>query len=115
MKKENIIAMIEREFTELNDTNIEQSIRELLIDPSTELREWDYGKNEEWHQCWKVLTHPESNTGIYYCTEGFGPTCPWGLMHLKGTDHMSIGTDCAWYKTFLEAFFESCAVNNLKK
>jgi hypothetical protein len=70
------------------------------------MRPWDYGRPGEAFPCWLVPEHQASNTGIAYCEQGFGPRCPWGLLFLEGTEHMSMGMDSAWFEYFLEACFE---------
>jgi hypothetical protein len=51
-----------------------------------------------------VLEEHASKTGIAYCESGFGLTAPWGLI---GLEDSSMGMDCSWYTTFLQAYFES--------
>lgn len=108
-----IQAVVEAELATLNDPRVTSHIRRLLVEPTTLLRKWDYGAPGQTYPCWAVLNHTESNTGIAYCEFGFGPRAPWGLVFLSGTSHMSIGMDSAWFKSFLEAYFESKAAADL--
>lgn len=71
-------------------------------------RDWDYGRDDERFTCWTVLEHSPSNTGIAYCQQGFGPSCPWGLVSLSG-QHMGIGMDCGWFSTLESAMRGSMA------
>ena len=71
-------------------------------------RDWDYGNSGERFVCWTVLEHPDSNTGIAYCAQGFGPKHPWGLVFLSGP-YMSIGMDSGWYASLEDAMRESMA------
>ncbi len=95
-----IRVAVERELQQITDTALVQRIRQLLVVPYAVEREWDYGAPGERFVCWTVLEHRASNTGIAFCSEGFGPSDPWGLVSLSGP-HMSIGMDCLWY-AFLE-------------
>lgn len=61
-------------------------------------RAWDYGAKGVMYPCWTILEHVGSNTGVAYCTDGFGPAYPWGLVFLTGS-HMSMGMDCSWYSS----------------
>jgi len=103
-------ALIDRELTALLDPRMAEHIRRLLVEPRIVLRNWAYGEPSEQYPCWAVLEDSESGTGIAYCEQGFGPRCPWGLVWLDGDGRqMSIGQDCGWFPTFLEACFESHA------
>jgi hypothetical protein len=76
------------------------------------LRGWDYGKPGQQYPCWTVLDDfANSEIGIAFCEEGFGPACPWGLIFKNDDDGQSasMGMDSGWYPRFLLAFFESSA------
>ena len=102
-------ALVESELARVSDPRVIAEIRKLLVMPQPIMRAWDYGAEGEAYVCWSVLEHPPSNTGIAYCEHGFGPSFPWGLVFLQGTEHMSMGMDSAWYEHFVEAFLESAA------
>ena len=108
-----VAVLIEAELSRLQDQRVVSHIRSLLVPPSSILREWDYGAPEESYPCWAVLDHAKSNTGIAYCEFGFGPRSPWGLVALSGSSNMSIGMDCGWFQSFIEAYFESFAATDL--
>jgi len=55
-----------------------------------------------------VIEHRESNTGIAFCNQGFGPAYPWGLVFLSG-EHMSIGMDSGWFISLEQAMRDSMA------
>ncbi len=108
-----LLKIVSAELAALNDARITEHVRSLLVPPVPVVRAWDYGTPDEAYPCWSVLEHKRSNTGIAYCESGFGPSDPWGLVFLNGTEYMSIGMDAAWYPRFLDAYFESMAASEL--
>ena len=108
--EESIASILRIQLDELSEGSRLHQIKRLLIAPRLERRIWDYGSEGQMFPCWFVLDHPESNTGIAYCDEGFGPRCPWGLMFLTG-EHLSMGPDASWYPELGAAFAESMAYN----
>jgi hypothetical protein len=102
-----ISDLVEREFERIRDRRVVEKIRPLLITPYPVERLWDYGAPGQRFTCWTVLEHADSNTGIAFCSEGFGPSYPWGLVFLSG--HLNIGMDCSWYVSLEDAFRESMA------
>jgi len=107
-----VSALVEHEIESITDKVLAQRIRDLLIPPYPVERDWDYGAPREHFTCWTVLEHPPSNTAIAYCSKGFGPLYPWGLVFLAGP-HMSIGMDCGWFASFEGAMRESMAWDGL--
>ncbi len=103
-----ISDLVEREVRLVTDTRVADRIRELLVIPYPVQRSWDYGAPDEQFTCWTVLEHAPSNTGIAFCSEGFGPSDPWGLVFLSGS-HMNIGMDSGWYASLEDAIRESMA------
>lgn len=103
-----IAELVERELARISDTALVDRIRELLVTPYPVEREWDYGAPGERFPCWTVLEHHASNTGIAFCSEGFGPSDPWGLVFLSGSQ-MSIGRDDAWFVSLEDAVRNSMA------
>lgn len=103
-----ISELVEREIMNMTDPRIAQRIRELLVSPYPVERTWDYGTPGEQFTCWTLLEHPPSNTGIAFCSQGFGPSNPWGLVFLSGP-HMSIGMDSGWFGSLEDAMRESMA------
>jgi hypothetical protein len=91
-----ISKLVELEVLRITDIRLADKIRELLVTPYPVERTWDYGEPDEQFTCWTVLEHPPSNTSIAYCSEGFGPSNPWGLVQLTGPD-MSMYMDCCWH------------------
>ncbi len=104
-----IRALVANELAGVSEPSVKAYIGSLLVEPQIVMRQWDYGEIGEVFPCWSVLNHSRSNTGIAYCEYGFGPKNPWGLVGLSGSDHKSMGMDCGWFPTFLEAFFDSAA------
>lgn len=105
---EEISELVERELARISDSNLIQRVRELLVNPYPVSRGWDYGAVGEQFVCWTVLEHPESNTGIAFCSQGFGPTYPWGLVFLSGR-YMGIGMDSGWFASLEGAMRDSMA------
>jgi len=103
-----IKALVERELAGIRDASLVQTIRALLVTPYPVERAWDYGTADERFTCWTVLEHKPSNTGIAFCSRGFGPSDPWGIVFLSGP-RMSIGMDSAWFASFEDAIRESAA------
>jgi hypothetical protein len=108
-----VTELLERELAILGDRRVADHIRGLLVTPYVQIRAWDYGQRGDAYPCWIVLEHSASNTGIAYCEGGFGPTFPWGLLFLKGREHMSMGMDSGWFERFLKTYFESPASTDL--
>jgi hypothetical protein len=108
-----ITALLERELSALSDPRVVAHIRSLLVTPRCETRPWDYGRPDEGFPCWIVLKHSPTNSAVAFCEHGFGPAAPWGLLRLEGTEHMSMGMDSGWFRSFLEAYFDSKAVTEL--
>jgi hypothetical protein len=108
-----ISTLIEAELSSITESRIASHIRSLLVRPKPVMRAWDYGYEGEAYPCWSVLSHTPSNTGIAYCESGFGPNSPWGLVFLSGAERMSIGMDSAWFKHFLQAYFDCKASSEL--
>jgi hypothetical protein len=103
-----ISGLIEQELQRVTDEGLAKSIRELLVTPYPVKRAWNYGPRGQQFVCWSVLEHHSSNTGIAYCSEGFGPAYPWGLVFLSGP-HMSIGMDSSWFASLEDAMRNSMA------
>ena len=101
-------ALVKDELARMADARVTNHIRSLLIEPNPVLRDWDYGEKGQQYVCWTVLEDYASKTGIAYCKSGFGPRAPWGLIWLEDS---SIGMDSSWFRTFLQACFESAAAS----
>lgn len=110
---------IDDELSALANNETVTVIRSLLVEPELVLREWNYpgwrGAEEGMaYECWTVLKHAPTDTGICYSQQGFGPENPWGLVFLTGDPaRLSMGADFGWYPTFLQAFAEFCAERDL--
>ena len=107
-RKETVRDILEAEIERITDPSVLARVRDLLVEPTPVNRGWDYGSPGETFTCWTVLAHPESNTGIAYCEQGFGPSNPWGLVFLSGP-HAGIGMDSGWYDTLEAAVRNSMA------
>ena len=108
LSSERVRALVDAELSRITDAKLAARIRELLVPPRPVEREWDYGPPGQTYTCWTVLEDPDSNSGIAYCEEGFGPTFPWGLVFLTG-EYLSIGMDAGWFDTLEEAMLNSMA------
>lgn len=106
-------SMIASELQRIVDPRVVSHIEKLQVEPRVVLRDWDYGEPGEQYPCWTVLTDTNGSAVIAYCEFGFGPRCPWGLVHDGNCSIGSIGMDFRWYPTFLEAFFESSSATDL--
>ena len=106
--RQEIADRVEHQIQQIADRRVVGKILPLLVTPYPVERSWDYGEPDQKFTCWTVLEHAESNSGIAFCSEGFGPSYPWGLVSLSGP-HMGIGTDCGWYVSLEQAFRESMA------
>lgn len=107
MLTEDIRRLVKNELAKIAQRDLLALAKDLLISPRLELREWDYGVLGTRHECWVVLEHSQSNTAIAYCSEGFGPMYPWGLLFLSG-EHMSMGMDSGWFAS-LEDALRNCS------
>ena len=107
---ETIAARVRVELAGMSDDALRARIQELLVSPYPVTRPWDYGAPGE-YVCWTVLEHRPSNTGIAFCSEGFGPQAPWGLVWLeeRPSSTMSMGMDCGWFPSLAEAMRDSAA------
>jgi hypothetical protein len=107
-------ALIDGELANVSDARVIAYIRGMLVEPYVVQRSWDYGEPGQQYPCWMVLSDPSSGGEIAYCEHGFGPRCSWGLVSSgRGEGVESMGMDSGWYRTFLDAFFESFASVNL--
>jgi hypothetical protein len=104
----NVNNLVATEISRISQAELVNRIRELLVEVRCEHREWDYGEAGKTYPCWIVAEHPDSNTAIAYCEQGFGPSYPWGLLSIQG-QHMSIGMDCSWFVSLEQAFRDSLA------
>jgi hypothetical protein len=110
MEVTHIIALVEQEMLRFTDPVQREKVQALLVTPRCEHRGWDYGEIDQTYPCWIVAEHPQSNTALAYCEQGFGPDNPWGLLSLSlSSHHTSMGMDCAWYSHFDECLRDSFA------
>lgn len=108
LNAEKVSFLAERELQRISQPELVSLIQQLRVEPRCELREWDYGELGEAYPCWIVLEHKDSNTGVAYCEQGFGPATPWGILFLSGP-HMSIGADFSWFVSLEDAVRECSA------
>jgi hypothetical protein len=93
-----ISKLVSEQLAIIRDPKVRDRISSLLVAPYASERDWDYGRPGQKYVCWIVLEHRSSNTAIGYCSEGFGPKNPWGLLFIEGP-YTSMGMDSGWYDT----------------
>lgn len=95
--------LLENEMAVIDNSDLQARVKALLIEPVFMRCAWDYGAPDETYPCWKVVGEPAVDTvGIIYCEQGFGPTCPWGLIWMNEAVP-SMGKDSGWFRSFREA------------
>jgi len=108
-RRQDISSRLEQELKQISDSKLVSRIRELLVAPPCPMeRPWDYGSRGDQFVCWTVLEHHPSNTGVAFCSQGFGPPYSWGLVSLSGS-HMNIGMDSSWFASLEDVMRESLA------
>lgn len=105
-----VSQLVEEQIALIEQPELAEAIRSSLVLPRLENREWDYGEEGQTYPCWIVVEHKESNTGIAYCEQGFGPSSPWGLLFLEGS-RRNMGMDAAWFRFLGDAVQESSIWN----
>ena len=103
---EEVQGLVNAELSKITERELLDFISPFLVKPRCELRDWDYGTPGQQFPCWIVIAHPQSNTAIAYCDQGFGPLCPWGLLSMS-EPHSSMGMDSGWFSTFEDAVRDS--------
>jgi len=103
MDASRISEIVALEIAAVSQGELIDAMRQCLVPPRLEQREWDYSKESTRHPCWIVLEHRGSNTCIAYCEQGFGPNEPWGLLSISGND-ASMGMDDRWYSRLEDCF-----------
>ena len=97
--------LVDAQVSAISEPSLVALIEKLRVPPRRELRGWSYGPPHAF-PCWLILEHRPSNTGIAYCTDGFGPKAPWGLLWLSGA-RMDMGDDSAWFISLADALRDS--------
>jgi hypothetical protein len=100
-------ALVDGEIGKMHQIELAALAQKLRISSRLEDRPWDYGSEGQSYACWIVWVHVPSNTAIAYCSQGFGPSCPWGLLHILEPRNM--GMDCQWFVSLEDALRESVA------
>ena len=110
-----IASLITSELSVLTDENVRQVVLQGLVDPRPITLDWDYGTPGQQFEGWVVFDHEaESDTLIVYCENGFGPRSPWGLVFATPSHgSRSMGMDSGWFRSFMEAFWDSHAATPL--
>lgn len=113
VQRSQIQALIDAELAEISDERVALHVRAHLVQPALIMRDWSWGNEGEAYPSWTVLEHQRTKSGIAFSECCFGPRTPWGLVNLSGSGDMSMGMDCDWFETFLQAFFDSAAATDL--
>jgi hypothetical protein len=103
-----IDVLFERELARITQAELITLVRRLRVTTRKENRPWDYGAENQTFPCWIVLEHRVSNTAVAYCSSGFGPRDPWGLLFITGP-HLNMGMDSGWFVSLEDAVRESMA------
>lgn len=102
--------LIEQQLTIIHDPRVIDHIRRHMAEPECVLREWVDGDEGQTYETWTIFKHPESNSAIAWCGQGYGPVMPWVVVDLTGTSgDMMLGQDYMWRFTLAEAWFSSPA------
>lgn len=108
MDRKAVTDLVERELAGVRDPAVLRLVDRLRVEPYLIERDWNYGAPGQKYDCWTILEHPPSNTGIAYCEEGFGPRYPWGLVAMSGP-YMSMDMSDGWFASLEQAVRESMA------
>jgi hypothetical protein len=99
-----IKQLIQKELDKIIDPIVRAGIGEVLVEPTSHQRKWDYSTTNELFTCWLIGKDSFVETSIIYCKQGFGPKTPWGLVS-NSIDYF--GMDFAWYNNLLDCYLES--------
>jgi hypothetical protein len=102
-----IEALVEDEIGRIEQPELVALARKLRIPARLEDVPWDYGNEGQTYPCWIVLEHLPSNTAVAYCSQGFGPSYPWGLLSIS--EPRSMGMDSQWFVSLEDALRASPA------
>lgn len=96
-----IEALVESEISCIEQPELIALARSLRIAARREDRPWDYGAEGQTYTCWVTFAHEASNTVVAYCSQGFGPSYPWGLLFLR--EPSTMGMDSQWFVSVEDA------------
>ncbi len=94
-------ALLVSEIERIAQPDLRALAQSLRVPLYVEERPWDYGIEGQSYPCWIAFAHQPSNTAIVYCSEGFGPAYPWGLLFL--TEPRNMGMDSQWFLSVEDA------------
>ena len=100
----NIKSLIKEQISRIKDPLVKTALEEALIEPTDDLREWDYSTTGELFECWNIVIDKTRNTSIVYSEFGFGPKNPWGIV--SAADKY-FGTDSDWFDNLKDCFLET--------
>ncbi len=94
-------TLVASEIERISRAGLRALVQSLRVPLHVEYRPWDYGREGQVYPCWIAFAHQPSNTAIAFCSEGFGPAYPWGLLFLTGPRNM--GMDSQWFVSVEDA------------
>lgn len=97
-----INELIQAELAAVPDDRRRTSLEKHLVEPRLEKWNWAYGN--EVFEVWVVAQSFDGEISLVYSPSGFGPSCPWGIVHTRSKD---LGTDGAWHVSLDHAFINS--------
>jgi hypothetical protein len=100
-----IEALVDGEIARIEQPELVAFAKSLRIAARPEERPWDYGNDGQTFLCWVAFAHAASNTAIAYCSTGFGPAYPWGVLFL--TEPRNMGADSQWFASVEDALRQS--------
>ena len=102
MNADKISKLVESEIARIKQLDLAQAVRDHIVTPRMEMRDWDYGEDGEQYACWIVCEDTGSNQAVAFCEQGFAPPYSWGTIHIDG-EFSSMGPDAAWYISLEQA------------
>ncbi|ASE40148.1 hypothetical protein [Brevundimonas vesicularis] len=110
-----LARLIAGELSVLTEDSVKLAVLNGLVDPRPITLDWEYGTPDQQFEGWVVFDHEaQSDTLIVYCEHGFGPLSPWGLVFATPRQgSRSMGMDSGWFRSFMEAFWDSHAATLL--
>jgi len=100
----NIKSLVKEQISRIRDPLVKAALEKALIEPTDDLREWDYSTTGELFECWNIVIDKTTNTSIIYSEFGYGPKNPWGIV---STVVKYFGMDSSWFNNLEDCFLET--------
>jgi hypothetical protein len=93
---EAIASLVEREVNTTMNESVKSCLRDALVRPHLQMRQWDYSLSNELLPCWIVAEFRGTHMGLAYSPMGHGRRgdC-WGVVELTGD---RFGRDDSWFR-----------------